>query len=192
MDPADSSMAFSPAACRGPTRKNRLLSWQGNIIRVLQAGRLRRRVYFCVTHSGWPAWEPVADVEIQCLAEPRCCAASPCPAELEGWHRAPAGDAPLPASVLLARVSGSARGAEGCWGMRILGSNLSLPESVGAEKPAPFLGSRTRADVACGFLLCRFLVSPLRQSAFLASFSFLFPFALSFGQDFNIYHRLVG
>lgn len=51
---ADSSTAFSTAASHSPTRKNRLLSWQGNIIRVLQAGRLRRRVYFCVTHSGWP------------------------------------------------------------------------------------------------------------------------------------------
>lgn len=54
LDPADSSTAFSTAACWGPTRKNRLLSWQGNIIRVLQAGRLRRRVYFGVSHSGWP------------------------------------------------------------------------------------------------------------------------------------------
>lgn len=51
--PADSSVAQHRPA-RGPTRKNRLLSWQGNIIRVLQAGRLRQRVYFRVTHSGWP------------------------------------------------------------------------------------------------------------------------------------------
>jgi len=54
-DPADRSVAFGTAAAsRGPAAKNRLLSWQGDITRVLQAGRPRRRVCFCVTHSGWP------------------------------------------------------------------------------------------------------------------------------------------
>lgn len=138
LDPADSSMAFSTAACRGPTRKNRLLSWQGNIIRVLQAGRLRRRVYFCVTHSGWPE-SPWRTWKFNVSQSPRSCVASPCPAELVGWHHVPARDASLPASVLLAPVLGFV--AEGWWGLQNLGSNLSLPESVGAEKQAPFLGS---------------------------------------------------
>ena len=46
----------------------------------------------------------------------------------------------------------------------------------------------------CGTWVLRrlFLVSPLCEDAFFASFSFLFPFVLSFGRDFNIYHRLVG
>lgn len=39
---------------------------------------------------------------------------------------------------------------------------------------------------------CCFLVFLCSEDAFLTGFSFLFPFAHSFGRDFNIYHRLVG
>ncbi|NWH55108.1 TF7L2 factor, partial [Fregata magnificens] len=44
----------SDSEVRGKPPAGPLLSRQGNIIRILQAGRLRQRVYFHVTHSGWP------------------------------------------------------------------------------------------------------------------------------------------
>lgn len=185
MDPADSSTAFSPAARRGPTRKNRLLSWQGNFIHVLQAGRLRRRVYFCVTHSGWPGslWRTW---KFNVSQSPRSCAASPCPAELLGWHHEPARD-----SSLLGAREVWLRG-RGVLGAADFGEQPITARKRGGRETSPLSGVVNPGRRGMWVLQRRILVSPLCQNAFFASFSFLFPFALSFGQDFNIYHRLVG
>lgn len=141
------------------------------------------------------AWEPVADVEIQCLAEPRSCVASPRPAELVGWHHVPARDASLPGNVLW-HESRAAREVwlcgRGLLGAADFGEQPSTARKRGGREASPILGVVNPGRRGMWILLHPFLVSPLCQNAFFASFSFLFPFALSFGQDFNIYHRLVG
>lgn len=135
LDPADSSTAFSTAACWGPTRKNRLLSWQGNIIHVLQAGRLRRRVYFGVTHSGWPGslWRTW---KFNVSQSPDPDAVLPLPVLLGSWAGTTdqPGMLPCPAA-LLARVSGSARGAaswqRGVGGCRFWGATQHCQKAWG-------------------------------------------------------------
>lgn len=190
LDPADSSTAFSTAACRGPTRKNRLLSRQGNIIHVLQAGRLRRRVYFCVTHSGWPGslWRTW---KFNVLQSPD--PVLPLPVLLSSW----AGTTYQPGMLLCLglRCWHESRGVALCRGVlgaADFGEQCSTARKRGGRETNPLSGVMNPGRRGMWILLRRFLVSPLCQNAFFASFSFLFPFALSFGQDFNIYHRLVG
>lgn len=190
LDPADSSTAFSTAACRGPTRKNRLLSRQGNIIHVLQAGRLRRRVYFCVTHSGWPGslWR-TWKFNVSQSRDP----VLPLPVLLSSW----AGTTYQPGMLLCLglRCWHESRGVALCRGVlgaADFGEQCSTARKRGGRETNPLSGVVNPGRRGMWILLRRFLVSPLCQNAFFASFSFLFPFALSFGQDFNIYHRLVG
>lgn len=194
LDPADSSTAFSTAACRGPTRKNRLLSRQGNIIHVLQAGRLRQRVYFCVTHSGWPGslWR-TWKFNVSQSPDP----VLPLPVLLSSW----AGTMYQPGMLLCLGMCcwHESRAAREVWlrgrgllGAADFGEQPSTARKRGGREASPILGVVNPGRRGMWILLHPFLVSPLCQNAFFASFSFLFPFALSFGQDFNIYHRLVG
>lgn len=188
LDPADSSTAFSTAACWGPTRKNRLLSWQGNIIRVLQAGRLRRRVYFGVSHSGWPGslWR-TWKFNVSQSPDP----VLPLPVLLSSW----AGTKGRPGMRCwqecraVCEVQLRGRGVVGAAGS---GEQPCTAKKRGGQRNKPPFWGHEPGRRGMWVLLRRFLVSPLCQSAFFACFSFLFPFALSFGQDFNIYHRLVG
>lgn len=119
----------------------------------------------------------------------------------------PAAGASLIRAQLLARGRGLPRQPARCsspvvWratgGLQVLGRDPVLPKTVAVRErgggKAPFLGVSAPGGCGTGAALCHFLLSPLGwdASASLAGFSFLFPFALSFGRDFNIYHRLVG
>lgn len=138
-------------------------------------------LFFC--DSFRMAQEPVADVEIQCLAEPWSCVVSPPSHKACVFAQCRAGDAFLVRDVLLAcircpseqraRCSFVAEGGDGeAAGFR------EQPNTVRKHRgreTSPI--SRVVNPGRCGtwILLCRFLVSLLCQDAFLLAFPFFFP-----------------
>lgn len=146
--PADSSTAFSTVASRGPTRKNRAVILAGQYYPRFTSRKAEAKGLFSCDSFRMDR-EPVADVEIQHLAEPWSCVVSPRPPKLAGLHDVAAGDAFLVSDVLLAHVCclfGQRAKVRLCvgrgdGGLLIFGSDLVLPENAVTEKRAPFLGS---------------------------------------------------